>query len=146
MSFEEVICHIPVCDDCGPECWDGREDGPPHFVGSNLMAAQVLADQHGWEIEKLTDGTIRMLCAPCARERECDQAGHQWYTPVLLTPMPDGLRAPELCGHCNRTRRDYEPLDAPPADHPESLTELSDADKALFDAYEAEFTEAHKEH
>lgn len=145
MSFQEVNCHIPVCDDCGPECWDGREDGPPHFVGSNVMAAQVLADQHGWEIEKLGDGSIRMLCGPCARSRECDTNGHQWYVPALDYVVP-GDRPVELCSGCGIVRRDYDPLDTPPAGHPDlKPVELTASDLAVLDAYEAEFTEARKE-
>lgn len=146
MSFEEVTSHVPHCDGCGPACWDESEDGPPHFVGANVAAAQVLADKFGWTIEKLASGTILMLCARCARERECEQAGHQWYTPVLLAPMPDGLRIPELCSHCSRTRRDYDPLDTPPAGHPDAEpVVLSDADLTLLAAYDAELTEARKE-
>jgi hypothetical protein len=146
MSFDEVICYVPTCDDCGPACWDALDDGPPHFFGSNVMAAQILADQHGWEIERFADGTIRMLCARCARKRECDTNGCQWYVPAVDHVAP-GDRPVEMCSNCSKVRRDYEPLEKPPAGHPDlKPVDLTAGDLAVLDAYEAEFTEARKEH
>lgn len=130
MSFQEFTCYVPECDDCGPDCWDGDENGPPHFVGANVAAAQVLADQHGWTIEKLADGTVWMLCARCAKRRECDQGGHHWYTPEVSTTVPTTGRPVELCVCCGIVRRDHNPFDVPPARHPESMDiVLSDEDE-----------------
>jgi hypothetical protein len=143
MSFEEVTCFVPVCDDCGPFCWDGCEDGPPHFVGATAAAAQVLADNHGWTIEYIA-GAVRMLCPRCARRRHCDQNSHQWYAPTLDAPAAG--RPVELCSRCGIVRRDYEPLDVPPAGHPDlKPVALTAEHLAVLDAYEAEFTEARKE-
>lgn len=139
MSFVEITCYVATCDGCGTDCWDGCEDGPPHFVGAGVAAAQVLAELHGWEIEKLADGTIRMSCPRCSRRRECDQGGHHWYTPALDAAVSAGVRPVELCGNCGIVRRDYEPLDAPPARHPESMdVVLADEDEALLVRYDNE--------
>lgn len=123
MSFNEVTSFIPTCDNCGPECWHAETDGPPHFFGANLAALTVLKTTYLWSVEQQDDGSFRMLCPDCA-PAVCDQIGHDWYSAALDPSAPAPERPIEFCSRCSIVRRDYDPLDAPPAGSPEAATDL----------------------
>jgi hypothetical protein len=140
MSFEEVRCLIPVCDNCDAD-WN-EHDTIPHLSAINFrVAREILARDHGWTITEQPDGTHSMLCRSCSGGTGCDRGVHTWYEPELDFNAPVPASPIELCQHCGCVRRDQEPLQAPPAGHPESMTaELDDAAEEYLAELDAELS------
>lgn len=127
MGFHRDDTRVSVtCDHCGPDWWDDEyQEAPPTFT-SRGEALRRLPIDFMWLIEEQPDGSLLMVCMPCAQLELCFRDGHTW---VPLEYEIDGevRRYGQICPCCSTVRSH----DVPPAGHPESMTtDLDDADEA----------------
>jgi hypothetical protein len=109
---------------------------------SKTQGIRLLEECWGWNITRHIDGRLTMLCAHCVqRTTGCAIGRHDWFEPELDFNAPVAERPVELCRCCRIVRRDYEPLNVPPAGHPDTMRHLCDADEAVLKRYAAQFSQ-----
>jgi hypothetical protein len=131
MSFDKQYCFVPVCDGCGPACWE--TEPAPHYA-SEPEARRGLAARYGWRITEPAPGRFEMVCVRCADRKDCGTDGHDPKIAEVDHGSEQQARWEQnhpfpivMCRRCGEVLHQ----DAPPAGHPDSTTnDLSDDDEA----------------